>query len=508
MSRTLIKNALIYDGTGEVPFYSDLVIEGTKIKKIAYKIAPHNGDEVIDAGGKALCPGFINTHSHLELEIIKQPSLRSAIGQGITTEVFGQDGSSVAPLTDELVDELAENMAPLAGRLDKPYYWRSFDEYEQAIADANPDVRSVGLVGHGTVRMNIIGSENRKPTAVELEKMKALLRKCMDEGAKGMSLGLIYPPGSYADTDELIEMAKVVAEYDGLIMVHMRSESTNLISAVEEMAKVVRESGVRLQISHHKAMGKHSWGKVKETTAMIDELRAEDYDVTVDQYPWLAGCTGLKVCAPDWSFAGGDEGFRARIADPKVYKQMLIETAEEIEARGGAKSILITTSITEEYGWISGKRLNEIAEHLGVTAEAAALQILDHEGSGVVAIYFYMSEEDVIHVMQRPYHCVCTDSVVTPHPHPRACGSFTKFLGEYVREKKVLPLQEAIRHITSEPARRLRLWDRGVIREGMDADLVLFDPDEIINLNDYQNPTLGSKGIYGVWVLGKERYNR
>ncbi len=503
MDRTLIKNALIYDGTGERPFYSDLLIEGSKIKRIAYKIDEQPGDEIIDAAGKALCPGFINTHSHMELEIIRDPELRSVIGQGITTEVLGQDGSSVAPLTDELAEELADNMAPLAGRLGKPYYWRSFAEYEQAAADAKPQARFVGLVGHGTIRMNVMGSENRRPTADELEQMKALLGKCFDEGAKGMSLGLIYPPGSYADTDELIEMAKVVAQHDGLIMVHIRSESTHLLEAVDEMARVVRESGVRLQFSHHKAMGKPCRGMAKQTVEKIRQLRSEGFDVTVDQYPWLASCTGLKVCAPGWSFAGGEQGFKGRLADPDSYQKMLTETAAEIEARGGANSIMITQALTEDYSWISGLRLNEIADRLQMKPEAAALHLLDHQGSGLVAIYFCMAEEDVIHIMKQPFHCVCTDGIINDRPHPRAFGSFPKFLGEFVREKKVMPLETAIRHITYEPARRLRLWDRGVIREGMDADLVLFDPETIINQNSYLEPCRGAEGIYGVWVLGK-----
>lgn len=506
MSGLLIKNAHVYDGTGSKPFYADVLVEDTKIKKIGLRLDPRKGDEVVDAQGKVLCPGFINTHSHMELEIIKHPALRPVIGQGITTEVLGQDGSSVAPLTDDLVQELADNMAPLAGTLNRPYPWRSFGEYMEAAAQAKPAARFVGLVGQGTIRMNVMGNDNRKPTAEEMEQMKDLLTKCMKEGAKGMSMGLIYPPGSYADTDELIELAKVVAEYDGIIMVHMRSEKDELLKSIDEMAAVIRGSGVRLQISHHKALGQANWGKVHQSVEKIKELRAMGYDMTVDQYPWTAASTGLKVCAPQWAFAGGEQGFQARLRDPEEYQKILRETREEIAVRGGAKAIQIASVATDEYAWMAGKKMDEISERLNMEAGEAVLHILQHEGPAVIATYFSISEDDVIHVMKNDFHCVCTDGIIGAKPHPRAFGSFPRFLGTYVRDKQVMSLEEGIRHMTGEPARRLRLWDRGLIREGMDADMVLFDFNEINNTNDYVEPERPNVGIYKVWVLGEDQY--
>lgn len=506
MKKTLIRNATVYDGTGCKPFHADVLIDGPVIAQIGV-IPPQSDWEVVDAAGLALAPGFINTHSHNELELIRNPALPQVVQQGITTEVLGQDGSSVAPLTDDLVQELADNMAPLAGTIPGPYTWRSFADYEQTVENAHPSARFVGLVGHGTIRMNVMGNDNREPTAQELEQMKALLARCMEQGAKGMSLGLIYPPGSFAQTPELIEMAKVVAAYDGLIMVHMRSEKDKLLESVEEMNTIVRESGVRLQISHHKALGPRNWGKVHQSMESINAMRAQGYDVTLDQYPWTAACTGLKVCVPQWAYDGGEQGFQQRLKDPDTYQKILKETQDEIQARGGAQCIMLASVATEEYAWMAGQKMDYISEKLGMEVGTAVLHILQHEGPEVIAIYFSISEDDVIYVMKSEAHCVCTDGIMGAHPHPRAYASFPRFLGHYVRDLQVMPLEEAIRHITSEPARRLRLWDRGLIRQGMDADLVLFDPATIDSANSYLEPAIPPVGIRRVWVLGETKVN-
>ena len=478
MSRTLIKNARIYDGTGNKAFTADVLIDGGTISRIG-AIGEVGDCQVVDAAGLALSPGFINTHSHMELQIFKHPKLDSVIQQGITTEILGQDGSSVAPLTDDLVQELADNMAPLAGTLDHPYSWRSFKDYMDQAAAAKPAARFESLVGHGTIRMNVMGNDNREPTPAEMKAMQDLLAKCMEEGAKGLSFGLIYPPGSYGNTQELIEMAKVVAKYDGIIMVHMRNEKGKILESIDEMLTVIKESGARLQISHLKALGKPNWGKVHEALGKIEELRKMGLDVTFDQYPWTAACTGLKVCAPQWAFEGGERGFQAR---------------------------LIASVATEEYGWMAGKKMDYICEKLGMEVGEAVLHILQHEGPAVIAIYFSISEDDVKFVMQSPYHCVCTDGIMGAKPHPRTYSSFPRFLGTYVREMGVMPLEEAIKHITGEPARRLRLWDRGLVREGMSADLVLFDPETIKDVNSYMEPDIPPVGIKKVWVLGQLRY--
>lgn len=502
--KTLIRKATVYDGSGTKPFIADVLISGEKIEAIG-SIQPKDGWELVDAEGLALSPGFINTHSHMELELLKHPEVRSVIEQGITTEILGQDGSSVAPVYDENLEELMDNMAPLAGELEEPYSWRSYKEYMDTVRVAKPAARFEGLVGHGTIRMCVMGSENRKPTNDELRKMQELLAKCFEEGAKGLSFGLIYPPGSFGDTEELISMAKIVAQYDGIIMVHMRNEKNLLLESIDEMLNVARESGARLQISHLKALGKPNWGKVNAALKKIEQANEQGLEVTFDQYPWVAACTGLKVCVPQWAYSGGEHKFQERLSNLEEYQKILKETNEEIQVRGGAEAILIASVATEEYQWMAGKYMDEISEKLGMEVGDAVLHILRHEGPAVIAIYFSISEEDVTTVMKSPYHCACTDGIMGAHPHPRTYSTFPRFLGHYVRDKKVLTLEEAIRHITSEPARRLRLWDRGYVREGMSADLVLFDPKTIKDTNSYMEPAIRPEGISQVWVLGKKQ---
>lgn len=502
--RTIIKKATVYDGTGNFPFVADILIDGEHISKIGRDLKDPS-DQVIDAEGLCLAPGFINTHSHSDLEVFKNEKMLHTLRQGITTEIVGQDGSSVAPLHDGIVQELADNMAPLAGIVEEPYWWRSYGEYLAEVRLANRSIRVEGLLGHGTVRMCVMGNDNREPTSDELEEMKRIIEQGMQEGAKGISLGLIYPPGSYGLTEELIEICKVVAKYDGIMMVHMRNEQDLLLESIDEMARVARESGVRLHISHLKALGYRNWGKGKEALKKLYALRKEGIDVTFDQYPYTATCTGLKVVVPAWAYEGGEGGFQGRLNDQNEYAKILKESAANIEARGGAEKIQIASVATEENKWMEGNHLGMISEKLDMRPEEAALHILKVEGPSVVAIYFSISEDDVSEIIQSDLGCICTDGIMGASPHPRLYGAFTRVLSYYCREKGLLTLQEAVRKMTSEPARRLRLWDRGLIREGMSADLVLFDFNAVKNMNSYQEPKIYPEGILQVWVQGEPR---
>ncbi len=508
MKQTLIRQATLYDGTGSMPFAADVLIEGETIQKIAKAIAPEAIDgevEIVEAQGLALAPGFIDTHSHSDLEVLRHPQMRHVIAQGITTEIIGQDGSTVAPVHDGIVKELADNMAPLSGVVERPYWWRSYGQYLSEIRKAQPCTRIEGLAGHGTIRMYVMGNDNRKPSPAELQRMKELTAQCMEEGARGISFGLIYPPGSYAETEELTEICKTVAAYDGIAMVHMRNEQDRLLQSIDEMACVARQSGIRMHISHLKALGMRNWGKVREALEKLEEVRSEGIDITFDQYPYAATCTGLKVVVPPWAYEGGEQGFQARLLNAGEYRRIAEETQEEIAKRGGAEQIMIGTVATEENRWMEGLRLSEIAARRGQQPADAVLSILQEEGPSVVAIYFSISEEDVETVMQSPLHCVCTDGIVGAHPHPRAYGAFAQVLGHYCRERGILRLEDAIRKMTSEPARRLRLWDRGLLRQGMSADLVLFDPATVTNINSYTEPKKSPEGFAGVWVAGRRR---
>ncbi len=502
---TIIKNAAVYDGTGDRPFFADVKIADGRIADIGLRLAAEGALEV-DGTGKILSPGFINTHSHSELRMFDDPAMLDAVGQGITTETLGQDGCSVTPVNDATRLELQENMAPLCGRPPRPYWWNNYSEYMAAVEAVDPACRFVGLVGYGTVRMQVMGSVSRAPTPQELDELRACVAREMEAGAKGLSLGLIYPPCSYADTAEMIEICKVVAAHDGLVMVHTRNEMARLLESFEEMVDVMKGSGVRLLISHLKSLGKVSWGRVRIILKRLEELQAEGYDITFDQYPWTAGSTGMKVIAPGWAYEGGEDAFAARLDDPETYKKILAESQAELEVRGGGESVQIASVPREDWHWMCGLRLDAVAEKLGMGEAEAVLRLLKEGRSAIICIYHAINEDDVRAVMQSPYHVVCTDSVVGVQPHPRAYSTFARFLGRYVRDFKIMPLETAIRHITYEPARRLRLWDRGLIRIGMSADLVLFDFDTIIDTNSYEEPCSQPDGICKVWVQGRLRY--
>jgi N-acyl-D-amino-acid deacylase len=504
-NNTIIKNAKIYDGSGGKPFFADVLIADGIIKKIG-AIQSEAGCHVVDAAGLILTPGFINTHSHSELEIFKNPKLLQIVGQGITTEVLGQDGSSVTPIDDAHAAELAESMIPLCGKIDRPYWWRSYKNYMDEVQKANPACRYVGLVGHGTIRMMVMGSEDKNPTPQELKKICAVVEQCMQEGAKGVSFGLIYPPSSYAGIEELIAVCKATAKHDGIIMVHTRNEMDLLLESFEEMVDAMKKSGVRMHISHLKSLGFLNWGKVAKILDRLKELNAQGYDITFDQYPWTAGSTGMKVIAPGWAYAGGEDAFQARLLDPETYDKILKETQEGLYVRGSGKSIQIADVPKGEFEWMAGKYLNEVAARLQMEEEKAVLHILQKTRSSVVCVYHAISEEDVQKIMQSPTHCVCTDGIAGAVPHPRAYSSFPRFLGRYVRDMGIMPLETAVKNITAEPARRLRLWDRGLVREGMSADLVLMDYNRVIDTNSYTEPKKLPDGICMVWVKGRLQY--
>lgn len=507
MGKTLIKNAKIFDGTGNRPFYGDVLLGGNKIERVNYFIEA-DGCDVVDATGLVLAPGFINVHSHAELETFVHPEMEQIIGQGITTEIVGQDGLSVAPITDERLEKLTENMIPLCGILPRPYPWRTYADFVSMAEEQDAACHLVGLVGSGTIRLCIVGDEKRPATQEEREKMCALLDKCMKEGARGLSFGLIYPPSCYASIDEMVALCRVVAKNDGIVMVHIRNEMDKLIEAFEEMVTVMKSSGARMEISHLKALGPQNWGSVKTVLDRINQLQTEGYDIGFDQYPWSAGSTGMKVMIPGWAYSGGIDAFEKRLEDPETLKKIVEETTAILKMRGGSKNIQISTVPEggEEWQWMCGLRLNEVVERLKMDDVSAILYILKKTHSSTVCVYHSISEEDVCMVMKNPSHVVCTDGIVGTVPHPRAYSSFPRFLGHYVRDMKIMSLETAINHISGEPARRLRLWDRGLIREGLLADLVLLDYEKINDTNSYANPKVLPTGICKVWKSGALRY--
>lgn len=505
MGQFLIKGAQIYDGSGQEPFLSDLLMAEGRIVSIQQEIDREDCPTVY-ANTMALSPGFINLHSHSDLEVFRNKKMLHAISQGITTEIVGQDGFSAAPVHDTSVVELATTITHLAGELKEEFWWRSFSQYLEAIEAADPAVRIEGLVGNGTLRIGVMGSSSNQPLQSELQQMKDRLALSMAEGAKGLSLGLVYPPSSYAQIDELIELCKVVADYDGILMVHMRDEGDGIVSSIQEIGRIGKESGARINISHLKVLGPSNWGKMDVVLESIQQLQEDGLDITFDQYPYTASCTGLKRVVPQWAYNGGDKAFYRHLEDKEIYHKLCAEVLAHIEElRGGPQNVLISSVTKEEFCPFEGKTLDQIAEELGLQPAQAALHLLREDG-GIVAIYFSMDEKDLKTAMMSPYQGVCSDGIIGSRPHPRTYAAFPRVLGCYIREQRLMKLEESIRKMTMEPARRLRLWDRGLIREGLSADLVLFNPKTIGEGNTFADPKQFSTGLLSVWVKGESKF--
>ena len=472
----LIRNGHIIDGTGSPAMKAQVAIKDGKIVKIARHI-DGKAKTVIDAAGKVITPGFIDSHSHSDNQFSSNPYQTEKVEQGITTSVAGQCGGSVCGAdATEFLDKakgcrLGANMAM--------------------------------LIGHGSLRKAVFGIENREPTAEELEKMKALMRSAMEQGALGVSFGLIYTPGCYAKTDELIEIAKIVGEYHGVAAIHLRSEGDGLINAVQEFIEIVRQSGVRGVISHHKATQPENWGKVHTTLRLIDQANAQGLELYADVYPYAASSTTFSspfIPAP--LKAGGTEAILARLEDPEI----VAECRRYFYSKYADARWVMATRCPgcPDY---EGLRVHEIAEKMGVDEFTAAIQLIRLTRNGASAVFFSMCEEDVETVMAHPRVMICTDSGVTTAKstmyHPRLRGSFPRAIGRYVRERRVVSLPEMIRKMTAMPAAVYGFKTKGRVREGLDADLCIFDPDTIIDRANYTNPHLHAEGLDYVIVGGK-----
>lgn len=480
----LIQNANILDGTGAPAFIANLAIADGKIKKITKDVP--EAKTVIDAAGKTVSPGWVDSHSHSDSSVFSFSDQKEKIEQGITYAITGQCGSSAAPRRDK------------EGKLE---YVSAYMERARSTPQGSS---SSMLIGFNTLRFAVLGNENRAPTAAELEEMKELLRDAMRAGAMGVSFGLIYVPGCYATTEEVIEIAKVVAEYDGLLASHIRDENSRLLEAVEEFLTAIRASGCRAVFSHHKSSKKPNWGMVKKSLAMIDAANAEGCDVYLDVYPYTASHTSLS----------------STFLPSKFHPAGLVSVKEILDNRELLDKIKADrySMDGDDYSWVfvtyasghpeyHGKTLNEIAEMRGETDRVeTAFNILRETGCSANACYFTMCEEDVEYVMKHPRAMICTDSGVAQgrvHFHPRLRASFPRVLGRYVRERGVVSLPEMIRKMTSLPASVYRLKNKGVIKEGMDADLCIFDPETIIDRADFLDPSAKNEGLAYVIVDGK-----
>lgn len=503
----LIQGGLIYDGSGRDPFEGDVLIRDDRIQEIGQGLT--TSGQVIHAEGLAVAPGFIDQHTHTDRTIFEVPSSASKITQGVTSEITGNCGIGAFPVADAHKQELLDYLDMLYSSGEAfPMAWHDCKGFCEAVNAARPGPNILPLCAHGALRMAVMGTEERRPDGREMEDMKNLLRRQLDQGAWGMSTGLVYPPGSFADTEELTELAKVLSASGAVFTSHVRGESGTLLEADNEIISISEKTGCRAVISHLKAIGKEFWGDGVKALRNIEKHRASGADVWADQYPYEATNTGLSVLAPEWAHDGGIEALIRRMQDPETRPRLLRDMEARMETRGGPSCVQLSNIVTEEYKKYLGKNLQEIADEWGVRPVEAAADIFVHEHGAVSACYFSLGKVDVETIIQSPIVSVISDGfgMDLDHTgqavHPRCYGTFTRVLGRYVREKQLLGLPLAIYKMTGLPASIFHIPERGLLQPGYYADVTVFDPDRVIDKATFVNPHQYSEGVEYVFVNG------
>lgn len=477
----LISGGRLLDGAGNPWFFGDIAIQGDTIAAVG--LLPNATARLkIDARDLAVAPGFIDIHTHARRGIFETPTAENCLRQGVTTVMEGPDGSSPLPL------------APYLARLEKTSISVNFGL----------------LVGQGSIREQVIGLENRRATPEEIQKMKELARQAMLDGAFGLSTGLFYVPGNYTPTEEVIELARVVAPLGGVHISHMRNEAEGILASVRETIQIGEKGGLPTQLTHHKIIGRENWGRSSETLRLVEEARARGVDVTIDQYPYTASSTGTAALFPQWAQAGGRKALLERLAAPEQrekIKAVIVRNIREDRGGGDPKNVVMASCSFDQS--LAGKSLADLTAARGVpvTFENAADTAIEiQRRGGCSAVYHAISEEDVERILRYPFTMIASDGGIPVFgkeaPHPRSYGTFARVLGRYVRERRTLTLEEAVRRMTSLPAARLKVWDRGLLRPGMKADLVVFDPATIADKADFAKPHQYAVGVRHTLVNG------
>jgi N-acyl-D-amino-acid deacylase len=506
MFDVLIRNGLVLDGTGNPWTKLDIGIVGDRIVRIG-DLKESAAATVIDASGCVVAPGFIDPHVHSDL-LCTQPDIHKIkVLQGITTELLGQDGISVAPVSDETKPLWQAQLRGLDGDIgDWP--WNTIDEYLEFLAQSNLNGNVAYLVPHGAVRTLVMGFAGRQATSNEIAQMRELAEEGMRQGCFGVSSGLIYPPNLYSDKAELVGICTGAAKHGGCFVVHIRNESHMILEALDEVIDVARQSGVRLHISHFKVAGHRNRHLYQPALDRIDAARAEGIEVTFDQYPYTAGSTVLHSILPPWMHCDGTEVMLARLADPDTRNRVKHDLAhsesyENWVRNCGWDKIVITSVATDENRWCEGKNLLQIAETLGKDPADTAIDLLIQERGNVTMVTHWGEEDDIVYAMQHPVQMVGSDSIFGGKPHPRLYGTFPRVLARFVREKNVMTLSDAVRRMTSASAQLLRLEGRGLLCEGYYADAVVFDPASVLDRATYDDPLQAPVGIQYVLVNGQ-----
>jgi N-acyl-D-amino-acid deacylase len=501
----LIINGTVYDGTGSEPQLADLAISGDTVTEIGPDLASkYRAGRTIDAAGLAVAPGFIDIHTHSDLSVLINPKMESSVQQGVTTELVGNCGMSIALIGQGENFTLERRWSERAGIV---VDWGNFDQFFTRLGSLGAAINIGSLAGHGTIRKGVMAFEKRAPNEAEKSAMREILSKAMENGAFGLSTGLEYLPGGYAELDEICTLAEVARDAGGFYASHIRNEGDTLVESIAEGLAVGERTGIPVQLSHHKSEGRKNWGKVKTTLSMMQKARESGLDVLTDQYPYTAYMTGLTVILlPDWANSGSGEETIARLADPEVRARIAAEVNADPPDWNN-----IVIGVARNRRDLQGLSLAQIAKNEGKSPVDAALDLIIGEEGWIGAAHFAMSEEDVEYVMRDPYTMIGSDAVASsPHglmaqdrSHPRSYGTFARVLGLYVRERGVLSLSEAIRRMTSLPAQRLRLTDRGKLAARMKADIAIFNPEAVEDLATFEQPHQFARGVEYVFVNGR-----
>ncbi len=509
----IIRGGTIYDGGGATPYVADLGIAGDTIAAIG-SLEGARGRVEIDASGMAVAPGFINMLSWANRSLIEDGRSQSDIRQGVTLEVLGE-GTSMGPLNEQMKQEALERQ----GDIQYDIEWTTLGEYLDYLVERGVSANVASFLGATTVRIHVLGYEDRAPTPDELDEMRALVRQAMEEGALGLSTALIYTPAYYADTGELIELAKVAAEYDGMYISHIRGEANSVLESLDEFLTIARAADVRSEIYHLKASGQSNWHKISEVFERIERARAEGLQVTADMYTYPASSTGLDAMMPPWVQEGGLQAWIERLQNPAIRRRLQEEiTAEQDEwdntylAAGSPDRVLLVSFKKEELKPLTGKSLAEVAEMRGTSPVETAMDLVVENGDDVSCVYFTMSEDNVKSKIAQPWVSFGSDAAslapegvfLESNPHPRAYGTFARLLGKYVREEGVISLEEAVHRLTSLPASNLKIERRGSLAPGYFADVVVFDPQTIIDHATFAEPHQYSTGVLHVFVNGTQ----
>ncbi|HSI92484.1 MAG TPA: D-aminoacylase [Jiangellaceae bacterium] len=498
----VLRGGTVLDGTGAPARLADVAISGDRIAEVGTITA--GATRVVDVSGLVVCPGFIDLHSHADFTVFGAPDAVTQVTQGVTTLVTGNCGFSPFPISPEYRDDL------LAHRLfagDDDWDWSTAGEYADAVDRLPLGVNLAAQVGHGALRIAAMGLADRPPTDAELDRMRALLRESAAGGAVGFSTGLIYAPGTFADTAEVLALGAEAAAAGLLYSTHMRGEGGELAAAVEEALTVARRTGVRLEISHLKAAGRANWGTVGTALAAIEDARRDGVDVSADQYPYTAASTTLTASLPTWAMDGGVPALLDRLADPAESARITAELDAAYGRTFWPEATVVADTPDGPYLEFVGRTVMDLAADRGLSPGAALVELLRGQRAQVSVIHHSMAEEDVRLVMTQPFVAVASDGWVLEcpgagRPHPRSLGTFTRVLGHYTRDEQVLDLPAAVRKMTSLPAWRLGWTDRGVVRTGAVADLVAFDPDAVTDNATFDEPWQLSTGVEYTLLAG------